>query len=87
MLFSATRTRLTLEGLTFSDGRKVSLNGNAPAGQDKEVIGFYDQVRKVAKDGQVMFDVNNGESLRLTTGPGGSLQWGFSLELKRTEAP
>jgi hypothetical protein len=65
----------------------VALNGNAPAGQDKEVIDFYAQVRKVAKDGQVMFDVNSGESLRLTTGPGGSLAWGFSLELKRVEAP
>ena len=78
---------LTLEGFTFSDGHKVMLNGNAPAGQDKEVIDFYAKVRKVTNEGQVMFDVNTGESLRLTTGPGGSLAWGFSLELKRVEAP
>lgn len=78
---------LTLEGFTFADGRKMMLTGNAPAGQDKEALNFYNQVRKVSKDGQLLFDVNAGESLRLNTAPGGQLAWGFSLELKRVEAP
>jgi len=78
---------LTLEGFTFSDGRRMMLNGNAPAGQDKEIISFYDQVRKVATNGQPMFDVNTSESLRMNSGPGGALLWNFTLELKRVEAP
>ena len=78
---------LALEGFTFSEGRKVVLNGNATAGQDKEVTAFFDQVRKAVKDGQMLFDVKNEESLRLNTGPGGALLWSFSMELKRTEAP
>jgi mevalonate pyrophosphate decarboxylase len=65
----------------------VVLNGNATAGQDKEVTAFFDQVRKAVKDGQMLFDVKNEESLRLNTGPGGALLWSFSMELKRTEAP
>ena len=78
---------LTLEQFSFSDGRKMSLNGNAPSGQDNEVLTFYRQIRKVVKDGQLMFDVNAGETLRSTTTPGGQLAWGFTLELKRVEAP
>ena len=78
---------LTLEGFTFSDGRKVSLNGNAPSGASTNVTAFYDQVRKATKESQMLFDVKNEDSLRLNTGPGGALLWSFGLELKRVEAP
>ena len=78
---------LTLEGFTFSDGRKLSLNGNAPSGGNTDVTTFFDKVRKATKDGQMLFDVKNEESLRMNTGPAGSLLWAFGLELKRVEAP
>jgi hypothetical protein len=78
---------ITLDRFTFSDGRRMVLNGSAAAGSDKVILGFYEQARKVAKDGQPLFDVNKGDSVRYNTGPGGALMWNFTLELKRAEAP
>lgn len=78
---------LTLENFGFSDGRRLTVNGNAPAGQDKEILDFYGAVRKASKEGQPLFNVSSGDSVRYNTGPGGSLMWSFALELKRTEVP
>ena len=78
---------ITLDRFSFSDGKKMTLNGTAAAGSDKAILGFYEQARKVAKDGQPLFDVNAGESVRYNTVPGGALMWNFTLELKRAEAP
>lgn len=78
---------VTLDGFNFSEGRKMTLNGNAPSAQDKEVLSFYDEVRKTTKDGQPLFDTK-GDTLRYNTGPGGgTVLWNFTLELKRSEAP
>lgn len=78
---------ITLDRFTFSEGKKMMLNGSAAAGSDKAILGFYEQARKATKDGQPLFDVNKGESVRYSTGPGGALMWNFALELKRAEAP
>jgi len=78
---------ITLDRFTFSDGKKMMLNGTAAAGSDKAVLGFYEQARKVVKDGQPLFDVDKGIPVQYSTGPGGALMWHFTLELKRTEAP
>lgn len=81
-------SELTLDGFSFSDGRRMMLNGTAPAGQDKEILDFYGAVRKAtAGDQQPLFDVNKGDAVRYNAGPGGALMWSFTLELKRSEVP
>jgi hypothetical protein len=78
---------ITLDRFTFSEGHRMAVNGSAAAGSDKAIVGFYEQARKAIKDGQPLFDVNKGDSVRYNTGPGGALMWNFTLELKRAEAP
>jgi hypothetical protein len=78
---------LTLESLTFSDGRRLNLNGTAPAGEGKSVVDFFDQVRKSKVGNQPLFDTSQGDSApRSSTGPGGAINWNFTLELKRVES-
>jgi len=77
---------ITLDALTFSDGHKLTLNGNAPNGEGKGVVDFFDQLRKMRPGDQPLFDTTKGDSSpRLGTGPGGIITWSFSLELKRVE--
>lgn len=78
---------LQLEGFNFSDGRKLMLNGTAPAGSEKAILDFTDELRKVrtAVDGQLLFDPAKTEPPNYTTSPGGGLAWRFNWELKRTE--
>jgi len=75
-----------LDSFGFSDGRKLSLSGSAPADSVNSVIEFYGAMRKATLNGQPMFDPNKGQELSTRTGPGGaSVVWNFALELKRTE--
>lgn len=80
-------SELTLDGFNFADGRRMMVNGTASAGADKEILQFYDAVRKVTVGDQPLFDVKGSDAVRYNAGPGGALMWNFSLELKRTEAP
>jgi hypothetical protein len=78
---------LQLEGFNFSDGRKLMLNGSAPAGADKAILDFNDELRKVRlADGQMLFDPAKVETPNINTMPGGGLGWRFNLDLKRSEA-
>ena len=80
---------ITLEGFNFAEGRRILLNGSAPAGSDKQIVDFYGAVRKVTTGDppQPLFDVSKGDSVRYQAGPGGALMWNFALELKRSEVP
>ena len=78
---------ITLDGFNFSEGRKMLLNGTAPAGSDKAILSFYESARKATKDGQPLFDPGKGSDLGRSSGPGGALMWNFALELKRVEVP
>jgi Tfp pilus assembly protein PilN len=79
---------LTLDSFKFNDGRRLSLNGTAPAGSDKAVLEFYDALRKTTVRNQPLFDAAKGDPApRYGAGPGGNIAWNFSLELKRTEGP
>jgi hypothetical protein len=76
-----------LDRFNFSEGRKLALNGTAPADAVNAVIGFYGAMQKATLNGQPMFDANKGQELSTRLGPGGALvNWNFGLELKRTEA-
>ena len=76
---------VTLEGYTFSDGRKLTLNGKAPTDQTKRLNDFYADLRKVAPKGQALFDPGKGDSPTWEM-QGGMARWRCVLELKRTEA-
>jgi hypothetical protein len=84
---------LTLEGLNFSEGRKLTLNGTAPADRAPQITDFFEAMRKSpapSKDSQqlqLMFDPSKGDqSPKYNLNPGGNTyRWDFSLELKRVE--
>jgi hypothetical protein len=77
---------LTLDSFAFADGRKLDLNGTAPADSVGDVNKFYGEMRKYLVNGQPMFDFNKGKALSTRVGPGGLVNWNFGLELKRVEA-
>jgi hypothetical protein len=77
---------ITLDGFNFNDGHKLTLNGSAPGGQDKAVVDFNEAMRNATVNSQPLFDKAKGDPLSYRAGPGGTVSWNFSLELKRTEA-
>lgn len=78
---------ITMQNLTFRDGKRLSLQGTAPMGQVQQIYAFEGALRKALINGQPLFDATKGETLSYHTAPGGAaLSWSFTLELKRTEA-
>jgi len=77
---------VTLQQMDFREGKKLVLNGTAPAGQDKEILDFNEKLRKVQLEGQSLF--TKFEQLNYRKDPGNvNLSWNFSCELNRKEAP
>jgi len=78
---------VTLEGYSFSEGKKLTLSGTAPADQTKRLLDFDSDIRKVAPNGQPLFDPNGGDHVTWDARSGaGIVTWHCVLELKRTEA-
>ena len=78
---------IILEGYNFSEGRKLSLNGTAPADQQPRLLEFEKAMRK-AKGGndKLLFTVDKGETLSSRLNPGGqTVSWNVSFELNRAE--
>lgn len=76
---------LTLDNFAFSDGRKLRLSGSAPGESAIEVTKFYGEILKAQLNGQLLFDFTKGQPLSSQAGPGGNVNWNFTLELKQTE--
>jgi hypothetical protein len=83
---------LALEGLNFSDGKKLTLNGTAPVDKVAQITDFFEAMRKspakAERTGQdLMFDHTKGDAAaRYSLNPGGNTyKWDFTLELKRVE--
>ncbi len=77
---------LTLDSFNFSEGKKLTLSGSAPADQVKTLIDFETAMRKADLHGQVFFDPGKGDNLSYHANPGaGNVNWNFALELKRSE--
>jgi hypothetical protein len=76
---------VTLEGYTFSDGKKLTLSGKAASDQTKRLLDFDADIRKVAPGGQPLFDANAGDHVTWDS-RGAEVYWHCVLELKRTEA-
>ncbi len=79
---------ITLEGYSFSDGKRLSLTGIAPADQHLELLQFDGAMRKYAKDGQPLFDAKSSDSLSMSSSGANSqnVNWNTTLDLKRVEA-
>lgn len=77
---------LTLDSFGFSDGRKLTLSGTAPADSYGDVTKFYGEIQKATLSNQPMFDFNKGQQLQTRVGAGGLVNWNFMLELKRVVA-
>ena len=77
---------VTLEGFSFSEGRKLTLSGTAPKDQALRLLDFDADIRKVAVKGQPMFDANAGDHVTYRDSAGGNVTWSCVLELKRSEA-
>jgi hypothetical protein len=75
---------LTLDVLSFNDGKTLSLHGTAPTDQVGAVTDFYDNLRKWKKDKDALFDPAS-EGLRTSLNGPATVTWSFELELKRTE--
>ena len=75
---------ITLDGYNFSEGKKLTLSGSAPADQTKSLLDFYSDICKATINEQPLFDRNAGE--RVTWDVRGSVaNWHCVLELKRAE--
>jgi hypothetical protein len=76
---------VTLDGYNFSDGKKLTLSGSAPADQTKRLLDFDSDIRKAVVNGQPLFDPNAGDHVTWHSAPGG-VSWSCVVELKRAEA-
>jgi hypothetical protein len=78
---------VTLEGYNFSEGRRLSLSGVAPAEEQQELFRFDGAMRKYIKDDQPLFDAKTGDSMSMsrTSANVQTVNWNTVLELKRVE--
>ncbi|MCX7723285.1 MAG: hypothetical protein N2379_09555 [Verrucomicrobiae bacterium] len=77
---------LTLQGLDFAEGRRLTLNGTAPAESVNQVIDFYEAMRKAKLGDQPMF-TRFGELSYRKDPSGPTVSWNFVCELNRAETP
>ncbi|TAK98129.1 MAG: hypothetical protein EPO07_12390 [Verrucomicrobia bacterium] len=76
---------LTLDSSIFADGRKLTLRGTAPKGEDGSVLNFSAAMRKATVNNKPLFDATKPDNLSYQPAPGGLVGWTFSLELKGVE--
>ncbi len=75
---------LTLDNVNFSEGKKLTLNGNVPTEKVSQVTDFYDRMRRATDtNGDPVFDSQKGDSPKYQGTP--ISRWDFSLELRRVE--
>jgi hypothetical protein len=74
----------TLEGISFVDGQRLTVNGSAPQDSVATLIEFNNDIRKAQADGKPLFQ-EGSDPLGYKVTQGGGVNWDFSVELKRTE--
>jgi hypothetical protein len=75
-----------LDGLNFSDGMRLTLNGTAPEDSVAELIDFSAALRNVKVNNKPMFHAEEGEQLSYKKNPRApEVNWNFSLVLRRSE--
>jgi Tfp pilus assembly protein PilN len=77
---------VSLQRLSFSNGRRLSLNGTVPSEDINKIIDFNETLRKSQLNGQPMFnrDPGSGEPLVYRQG-GDQVTWNFALDLQNAE--
>jgi hypothetical protein len=73
----------TLDGFNFGDGRTLTLSGTAPKDQVQRLIDFNSDLRKATADGQPLFSMTGGKEPAFRSPSPTTVNWSFSLELKR----
>ena len=73
---------VTLDGYNFNDGKRLTLSGSAPSDQTKRLLDFDADIRKVAPNGQPLFDPIAGDHFTYDM-RGNVVSWRCVLELKR----
>jgi hypothetical protein len=76
-------TGVMLEQYNFNEGKRLTLNGTAPADSAKELSEFDTKLRKAEINGERLFDALQGDRLTYHPGPAGTVLWNCTLELKR----
>jgi hypothetical protein len=75
---------VTLDGMNFTGGRRLTLNGTAPADNASKLNAFDAALRKKkAVNGDLLFGSSDG--ITWQTGGAGTVSWHVTLELKRGE--
>ena len=74
----------TLESFSFSGGKKLKLDGTAPADQIQSLLDFERELRRATVNEQPLFDATKGDSLQFHA-QGNNAAWTLVLELKRSE--
>ncbi len=75
---------VTLETLSFSEGRRLRLDGTASSDQVEKLIKFEEDMRKATDaTGQPLFDGTKGDNVNYRGSA--TVSWNFTLELKRVE--
>ena len=75
---------VSLQAFDLKSGRTLTLNGTAPADKVSLVTDFYEALRKVAVNGQPMFDKDKGAPPNYSS-DGKTVTWRFNCELARTD--
>jgi hypothetical protein len=76
---------LTLDSYSFTDGKKATFGGTAPADQVNLLIDFTEAFRKAKVQDKPMFK-KSGDLNYSKGAAGNAVSWNFSCELNRTEA-
>ncbi len=77
---------VTLDAFNLVEGRRLTLNGTAPADQRREVLDFVEAMRKATVRSKELFDQSKDPGFSQTVNPGGAtVRWSFVLELIQTE--
>jgi len=76
-----------LEQMNFVDGKRLTLNGTANKDQTKELYDFEAALRRATlTNGEAIFDPTKVDHVQYRAQvQAGTVQWNFSLELKRVE--
>lgn len=76
---------VVLDSLNFTDGRRLTLMGTAPASQTGDLLTFEAALRKARIGDQPLFGKLDNISYNMSPGSA-SVVWNIGAELKRTEA-
>ena len=78
---------MQLEGFHFSDGKRLTINGTAPVGQEKQLLEFEKALRKAVVNNQPIFETfaDPVDQMKWDPPRGNVEEWRCAFTLKRSE--